>query len=203
LEVDDGHSPSYVLDWTLKFVENAESLFGAQIVVYTGGFWRNKLGNPSCPQLSARRLWTARYGGQPVLPNPWTKWSVWQFSDGIHSKPPEAAVLKCNCDWNYLANDLSVDALTVKSNPLLPPNLRSESAVPWPGRFFTFPSTPPISGDDVRQWQEEMTSRGWVLNPDGVYGPDSKTACTSLQRQESLPTDGIVGPKTWQVTFSP
>jgi len=48
----------------------------------------------------------------------------------------------------------------------------------------------------------EDRQRGWSLDSDGVYGPASRTVCTSLQRQERLNTDGIVGPKTWEITFA-
>jgi lysozyme len=202
LEVGEGLSTADVLDWTLKFVEKAEALFRTQLIIYTGGFWRRQLANPSLPQLGTRKLWTARYGGkQPLLPQPWAKWSIWQFSDGVHSPPPEAAVLKCNCDWNHLADDLSINDVTVAANPIPSREVPSQPVAPWPGRYFTYPAKPPISGDDVRSWQVQMRTRGWALNPDGIYGNDSRTACTSLQRQEGLATDGVVGPKTWETTF--
>lgn len=203
LEVSDGQATGAVLDWTLTFVDRAEALFRAQLIIYTGGFWRNQLANPASPQLGTRKLWTARYGRkQPLLPQPWAKWSIWQFSDGIHSPPPEAAVLKCNCDWNRLADGLSISDLTVVANPIPGRDVTSQPAVLWPGRYFTYPAKPPISGDDVRSWQVQMQKRGWALNPDGVYGADSRTACVSLQREDGLTTDGIVGPKTWEATFA-
>jgi peptidoglycan hydrolase-like protein with peptidoglycan-binding domain len=65
-----------------------------------------------------------------------------------------------------------------------------------------FPASPPVSGDDVQLWQAQMCKRGWAINPNGVYGPESRTACISLQRQEGLVGDGIVGPKTWEATFA-
>jgi lysozyme len=203
LEVGDGQPAGNVLDWTLKFAQEAEARFQAQLIIYTGGFWRNQLGNPASPALGTRRLWTARYGGQPIPPQPWSTWSIWQFSDGLHSAPPEAAVLKCNCDWDRLADGLSVDDLTVAANPLSKASgpVQPVAPVPWPGRFFTFPATPPVSGDDVRQWQAQMGKRGWTLNANGVYDADSRTACVSLQRQDGLVVDGIVGSKTWQATF--
>jgi len=202
LETGDGHPAAAVVEWTLKFVERAESLFHTQLIIYTGGFWRRELGNPPCPPLGARKLWTARYGAEPVLPQPWTKWSIWQFSDGIHSVPPEAAALKCNCDWNRLADGLDLHQLTVAANPAPSATSPARLQGAWPGRFLMFPAHPPVSGDDVQQWQAQMCKRGWALNPNGVYGPESRTACLSLQRQEGLVGDGIVGPKTWEATFA-
>jgi lysozyme len=202
LEVGDGLAPAQVMDWALEFVAKAESLFRTRLIIYTGGYWRNQLGNPSCPTLGERKLWIARYGGTPILPQPWRKWSIWQFSDGVHSAPPEAKALKLNCDWNQLADDLTLQNLTVASNPVGQPNLPALSQGRWPGRFFVYPAKPLISGEDVREWQKRMCERGWALAKDGFYGAQSKAACMSLQRQVGLVPDGIVGPKTWEVTFA-
>jgi peptidoglycan hydrolase-like protein with peptidoglycan-binding domain len=58
-----------------------------------------------------------------------------------------------------------------------------------------------MSGKDVQQWQARMRERGWPLDLDGVYGAQCRLACISLQRQEGLATDGVIGPRTWQATF--
>jgi lysozyme len=200
LETADGHPAAYVLDWALAFVDRAEALFGTRLLIYTGGFWRRTLGNPACPTLGMRRLWVARYGPPPVLPQPWDRWSIWQFSDGINNAPPEAKTLRCHCDWNRLAEGLDIRDLTVAANPLVPAP-PPKPPVPWPGRYFLHPSTPPVSGADVRQWQARMRERGWPLDLDGVYGSRCRIACISLQRQEGLASDGVVGPRTWEVTF--
>jgi lysozyme len=201
LETGDGHPAAQVLDWSVAFVERAEALFGTRLIIYTGGFWRRTLGNPACSALGTRRLWTARYGtASPVLPQPWNAWAIWQFSDGINNVPSEARTLARHCDWNRLADGLTIEDLTVALNPL---ECKTPVApvVPWPGRYLVFPSTPTMSGEDVRQWQTRMGERGWSLDPDGVYGSWCPLACISLQRQEGLATDGVVGPSTWQATF--
>jgi lysozyme len=204
LEVGDGHLVAQVVGWALAFADAAEAMFGGELILYTGGFWRNQLGNPTCADLGRRKLWTARYGGSPVLPRPWSRWSIWQFSDGVHSPPAEAADLHCPCDWNYLAEDVALQDLTVAANPVRKPAAAPSDAhgsSDWPGRFFVYPATPLLSGEDVRLWQEQMGKRGWALQSDGVYGSESQAACLSLQRHEGLVTDGIVGPKTWAATF--
>jgi hypothetical protein len=212
LETGDRHTASTVIDWTLDFVRAAEALFGARLIIYTGGFWRRDMGNPICPPLSDRKLWTARYGGQqPVLPAPWSTWAIWQFSDNLHNAPPEAAVLGCNCDWNRLADGLSVRDLTVAANRSsdgapnadAPVALDPSARPAWPGRYLVYPANPVMSGEDIRRWQTQMRERGWALAVDGVYGRDARSACVSLQRHEGMIPDGIVGPRTWQATFAP
>jgi lysozyme len=202
LEVDDGQPPYRVVDWTLAFLEAAEARLGTRFILYTGGFWRRTLGNPACAPVGRRKLWVARYGGIPIVPRPWNAWSIWQFSDGIHSLPPEAKALDCHCDWNRLADNVSLDDLTVGNNHLAqatPAPVRDDA---WPGRQFVYPSVPPVTGDDVRKWQARMCQRGWAIDQDGEYGPQSRKACLSLQRHFGLVTDGIVGCKTWMATFS-
>lgn len=71
---------------------------------------------------------------------------------------------------------------------------------PWPGRFLRQP--PPISGRDVRQWQQQMAARGHGLVVDGIYGSGSDQACRELQRNADLTVDGVVGPVTWRKTWS-
>ncbi len=203
LEVGDGRQPEQVVDWALAFVARAEELFRARIILYTGGYWRRTLGDPSCPTLGERKLWTARYGARPILPKPWSAWSLWQFSDGIHSPPPQAAALQCNCDWNWIADDLDLHALTVAANPATATPAPGAEEGPWPGRYLVWPASPTVTGEDVRRWQERMNELGWPLHEDGAYGPACKRACLSLQRQLGLTPDGIVGPKTWQATFAP
>ncbi len=71
---------------------------------------------------------------------------------------------------------------------------------PWPGNFFRFP--PLTKGEDVRAWQVRMTTIGFPLDADGLYGQKSKTACMGLQQARSIQVDGIVGPDTWRETFA-
>lgn len=84
LERDGGLSPEVVLDWARAFVSRAEALFKRELMIYTGGLWRRTLGDPVVPEFGTRMLWTARYGDQqPVVPRTWSRWDIWQFTDGV------------------------------------------------------------------------------------------------------------------------
>ena len=80
----------------------------------------------------------------------------------------------------------------------------SGKAPPWPGRYLTYP--PEMQGEDVRQWQAQMDSRGWALTVDGWYGGASAETCAEFQRDSTangwpLDADGVVGPDTWRASW--
>jgi hypothetical protein len=58
------------------------------------------------------------------------------------------------------------------------------------------------TGPDVREVQKALNSRAKAgLNPDGVFGPLTRTAIINFQRANQLLVDGIVGPQTRHVLF--
>lgn len=86
-----------------------------------------------------------------------------------------------------------------------PPNAPQPGGTPsdqpaWSGRYLTQP--PAMSGTDVQQWQEQMAARGYAIDVDGEYGPDSEKACREFQAEAGLKVDGIVGPDTWQAAWT-
>jgi lysozyme len=117
LEVSNAVAADQVVEWALDFADAAEALFQTRLIVYTGNLWRNLIGNPACPAIGARRLWTARYGTlPPVIPKPWTTYDIWQFSDGVHNVPEQFQGLQVHCDWNCLRDGLTVDNLRKSAN---------------------------------------------------------------------------------------
>jgi hypothetical protein len=72
---------------------------------------------------------------------------------------------------------------------------------PWPGRYLKQP--PIMAGSDVRTWQQRMHDVGWSLAVDGSYGPESASVCRGFQTRQHLEVDGVVGPLTWQATWTP
>ena len=58
LEVSDGQATGAVLDWTLTFVDRAEALFRAQLIIYTGVYF-DRVMRPLFEELSPK---------SPILP---------------------------------------------------------------------------------------------------------------------------------------
>jgi lysozyme len=205
IEVMDGQSKQGVIDWTLAFVARAEALIGCPLIIYTGGLWRNELGGPNVPGLASRMLWTARYGSaQPVVPPPWSRWSFWQFTDGTSgaARPIPGVSGQCDCDW-FAGDPADLQKISdglVGAQPA-PQPVAPVAAGDWPGRTFVWPSTPTVRGSDVQAWQQKIVARGFTVTADGIFGPESKTACIAFQRHVGLDPDGIVGRRTWDATF--
>jgi N-acetyl-anhydromuramyl-L-alanine amidase AmpD len=72
------------------------------------------------------------------------------------------------------------------------------SAPPFPGRLLSNY----CEGEDVRQWQGQMSARGWSLGVDGMYGDESEHTCRQFQSEKGLQVDGVVGPETWAATWT-
>ncbi|NUR86322.1 MAG: N-acetylmuramoyl-L-alanine amidase [Nonomuraea sp.] len=70
---------------------------------------------------------------------------------------------------------------------------------PIPGRLLSYP--PVMNGEDVKTWQRQMKKRGWNIDVDGAYGPDSRDVCRRFQRNQGIPDDGVVGPQTWRLAW--
>ncbi|TDN92606.1 peptidoglycan-binding protein [Microbacterium sp. BK668] len=53
------------------------------------------------------------------------------------------------------------------------------------------------SGPVVAGIQYLLRARGFGVDPDGIFGPQTRARVVDLQTTDGLPTDGIVGPVTW------
>jgi peptidoglycan hydrolase-like protein with peptidoglycan-binding domain/GH24 family phage-related lysozyme (muramidase) len=57
-------------------------------------------------------------------------------------------------------------------------------------------ANPPMQGDDVVRVQRALTSQGFALTADGVFGPATEQAVRQFQSRQGLAADGVVGPLT-------
>lgn len=55
---------------------------------------------------------------------------------------------------------------------------------------------------DVKTWQSKMSSRGWTIDVDQIFGPQSERVCRQFQAEKALDVDGLVGPQTWEATWT-
>jgi peptidoglycan hydrolase-like protein with peptidoglycan-binding domain/GH24 family phage-related lysozyme (muramidase) len=63
-------------------------------------------------------------------------------------------------------------------------------------RRVLYLTTPPMTGDDVRDLQRQLQSQGISVTVDGIFGPGTRAAVEAFQRRAGILIDGIVGPKT-------
>jgi lysozyme len=203
LEQADGHKAQDVLAWARTFLSKAEQLFGRKLIVYTGAFWRDTLANPAPDDFfSARALWLAGYAPETklIVPKTWSSWTFWQYSEGTLNGPAKiAGVTPCDQSW-FDGDTTALDQLCSGASPS-PPAANGGADGTWPGTYFVWPRSPAVAGDAVKAWQTRIQQRGFALDADGVYGPQSKTACLGFQRDQGLVADGIVGQATWNATF--
>ncbi|MFE3461380.1 N-acetylmuramoyl-L-alanine amidase [Nocardiopsis aegyptia] len=82
---------------------------------------------------------------------------------------------------------------------------------PLPSGYAFGPKTGPywqVSGyyshrEDLRQWQQRMRDRGWVITPDGLYGPQTKLVTETFQAEKAgLIVDGLIGARTWAAAWT-
>jgi lysozyme len=80
IEVTDGQSVAQIQSWGLAFAHQIQNLTGRPGIIYTYYyFWVDNCGDPdhnlNCP------LWIATYGPYPLVPQAWSTWSFWQYTD--------------------------------------------------------------------------------------------------------------------------
>lgn len=106
-------------------------------------------------------------------------------------------------DWTYVLGfghePYDDVAPTVPSIPSAP---EAPHVPAFPGRFLQLTS-PWMTGEDIRVWQEQMHTRGWTIDVDGEYGPQSRGVCVRFEKNKDLTVDsGIVGPQVWTCAFT-
>lgn len=90
------------------------------------------------------------------------------------------------------------------------PSPPSAPAYPLPAGQFFGPKLGPtqsVSGyfshrEQLRAWQQRMKDRGWNINPDGLYGPQTSDIALAFQREKGLVADRLIGPDTWAAAWA-
>jgi len=83
-------------------------------------------------------------------------------------------------------------------------------AFPLPWQSYFGPKSGPAAsvsgyfshGRDLQRWQQRMKDRGWAINPDGLYGDQTRDVAIAFQREKGLGVDGKIGPATWAAAWT-
>lgn len=142
--------------------------------------------------------------------NPW-RWVRYHGSNP-HTKHMHLSVVA-----SPLCDDAALWNLPILGTTPTPPKPGPGAAPPYPlplGYYYG-PLTGPkqsISGSyrtdtdamraGLRTWQQRMRDRGWKINPDGYYGPQTRAVAVAFQREKGLLADGLIGPATWSAAWS-
>nr|SBO90569.1 Phage protein [Nonomuraea gerenzanensis] len=54
----------------------------------------------------------------------------------------------------------------------------------------------------LTKWQRQMKARGWSIQVDGIFGPETLGVVKRLQEKAGLAVDGVIGPKTWAAAWA-
>ena len=66
----------------------------------------------------------------------------------------------------------------------------------WPNVYFKV-QVPMMKSEELKEWQKAAG-----LTPDGWFGNGSRLKVIELQKEFGLTQDGVLGPKTWEITFA-
>jgi len=100
--------------------------------------------------------------------------------------------------------------------PPPPPPGGGAPGFPLPGGYFfgpldgpresiscRHPNDRPEWREGLRHWQVRMRERGWRIDADGQYGPQTNQVARKFQAEKKgLTVDGLIGPATWAAAWT-
>ena len=118
-------------------------------------------------------------------------------ADGDFGKETEDATKAFQARHGLTADGIAGSKTLAKLAELLVPKqqpvpVAPKDIVPYPGQLIKQGSR----GKDV-----ERIQRAVGVNPDGIFGPNTKSAVVAYQKRHGLAADGIVGSATWSMMF--
>lgn len=108
LDVESNGDNSMNLRAAEDFVNYIYYKTGRWPVLYTNYPYMNGLaGAKDSTILKNCVLYIARYGAEPNVPLPWTKWTFWQYTDGVNGDQPKTTDGIGPCDRDKFSGTLS------------------------------------------------------------------------------------------------
>ena len=100
LDYEPNGNSTMTLDQARAFVQRIKDQTGKYPGLYSGSLIKQQLGGkPPDPILSQCFLWIAQYGPAPTqIPQTWSTWTMWQYTDGNVGPQPHSIDGIGNCD---------------------------------------------------------------------------------------------------------
>jgi len=96
-----------------QFINRVLELTGRRPGLYSGNTIRDDLGNTADPDLAKCWLWVAHYDSPPAAPKihkTWSKWTLWQYTDGQAGPDPHSITGFGRCDRDtFNGDDVALD----------------------------------------------------------------------------------------------
>ncbi|WP_052947964.1 GH25 family lysozyme [Aneurinibacillus tyrosinisolvens] len=167
-----GASQAELTDAAVVFLRAIEKA-GYFAMIYTGEYFMSSALDAS--KLAPFAKWIAHYGGNLIQSA-----DIWQYTstgrvNGING----------DVDLNWAYRDFAPSKVEK-------PPVHIPSSVLKQGD----------KGADVIRLQKDLTRKGFVTTPDGLFGPKTTTQVKAFQKAKKLQMDGIVGPQTWKALES-
>jgi peptidoglycan hydrolase-like protein with peptidoglycan-binding domain len=192
----DGRIEQYVD--TARVAWHAVALNGTWIGIEFGGLPTDKL-TPAQIEAGGRILEEGHrlHGWKLQLAN-----DISQYGFGYHRMAGSQTNTGCPSDLRLAYRDdiLKAAGGTAPAPGPSPKPPPSGGVPPLHVDYFGQHHNPTVA--DVRTWQEKMHGRGWNIGVDQIYGPQSESVCRSFQAEKGLSVDGLVGPQTWNATWT-
>ena len=106
-----GCSAAQIVDWTVRYLAKATTLYGVAPVLYSYPYFLAALGTEALAPLAGYRLWLAAYRPFPApVPAPWASMVMQQTGGGTYRLPNGAP-----CDEDVVADEATLAALVGRS----------------------------------------------------------------------------------------
>lgn len=106
-------------------------------------------------------------------------------------------------DW--LHGGMVASAIDIPAQRVVP-SVMPAPPFPLPAGWYFGPEPGPrwsVSGyhghaEDLKVWQRRMSTRGWDIVIDGLYGPQTASVARHFQIEKHLHDDSLIGASTWR-----
>lgn len=99
-----GCASSSISDWSQECCAEVRKLTGVSPIIYTYPYWWQEVSKSDVSWANDYPLWIASYGlkawptenSVPIVPRPWSRWTLWQWSGGKVVRLPNGVPVDTN-----------------------------------------------------------------------------------------------------------